>query len=65
MRSRTADTQKNAPITHCMTVHKKRIGNIYFIFILKCQFSICAYLSRWRMRAFFDRIPSGHFRLIG
>lgn len=65
MRNRTADTRKNAPITHCMTVHKKRIANLYFIFILKCQFSIYAYLSRWRMRAFFDRIPLGHFRLIG
>ena len=52
MRNRTADIQKNAPITHCMTVHKKRIAIIYFIFILECQFSICAYLSRWRMRAF-------------
>lgn len=61
MRNRTV----NMPITHCMTVHKKRIGNIYFIFILKCQFSICAYLSKWRMRAFFDHIPSGHFGLIG
>lgn len=35
MRKISADTQKNAPITHCMTVHKKRIANIYFIFILK------------------------------
>lgn len=43
MRNRTADTRKNAPITHCMTVHKKRIANIYFIFILKYRFSICAY----------------------
>ena len=43
MRNRTADMQKNAPITHCMTVHKKRIAIIYFIFILECQFSICAY----------------------
>ncbi len=65
MRNRTADTRKNAPITHCMTVHKKRIANIYFIYILKYRFSICAYLSRWWMRAFFDRIPSAHFRLIG
>lgn len=65
MRNISADIQKNAPITHCMTVHKKRIAIIYFIFILKFQFSICAYLSRWRMLAFFDRILSGHFRLIG
>ena len=43
MRNRTADMQKNAPITHCMTVHKKRIAIIYFTFILECQFSICAY----------------------
>ena len=35
MRNRTADTQKNAPLTHCMAVHKKRIMNCYFIFILK------------------------------
>jgi hypothetical protein len=34
MGNRTADTRKNAPITHCMTVHKKRIANIYFIFML-------------------------------
>lgn len=40
MWNRTADTRKNAPITHCMTVHKKRITNFYFIFIPKCQFSI-------------------------
>ncbi len=65
MRNISSDMQKNAPITHCMTVHKKRIAIIYFIFILKCQFSICACLSRWRMRAFFDRILSGHIRLIG
>ncbi len=64
MRNRTADTRKNAPITHCMTVHKKRIANVYFIFILKCWFSTCAYLSRWMRWTFFDRIPSGHFRLI-
>ena len=65
MRNISADTQKNAPITHCMTVHKKRIANLYFIFILKCQFSIYACLSRWRRRTFFDRIPLGHFILIG
>lgn len=35
MRNMSADIQKNAPITHCMTVHKKRIVIIYFIFILK------------------------------
>lgn len=52
MQNKSADRQKNALVTHCMAVHKKRIANIYFIFILKCQFSICAYLSRWRMRAF-------------
>lgn len=49
MRNISSDMQKNAPITHCMTVHKKRIAIIYFIFILKCQFSICACLSRWRI----------------
>lgn len=65
MRNRSSDTQKNAPITHCMTVHKKRITNIYFIIMLNCQFSICACLSRWRMLPFFGRIPSGHFRLTG
>ena len=43
MRNMSADIQKNAPITHCMTVHKKRIAIIYFTFILECQFSICAY----------------------
>ena len=42
MRNRTTDARKNAPITHCMTVHKKRIANLYFIFILKCKFSIYA-----------------------
>ena len=31
MRNISADIQKNAPITHCMTVHKKRIAIIYFI----------------------------------
>ncbi len=52
MQNKSADRQKNALVTHCMAVHKKRIANLYFIFILKCQFSIYAYLSRWRMRAF-------------
>ncbi len=63
MRNISVDTPKNASITHYMTVCNGRIANTYFIFILKCQFSIWAYLSRWRMQTFFKRIPSGHFGL--
>lgn len=56
MRNISADTQKNAPITHRIAVHNKRIRSNYFIIIPNCQFSICTYLPRRRIWAFFDRI---------
>lgn len=47
---RILGNKKNAPITHRMAVHKKRIVNSHFILTLNWQFSTWAYLSRWRMR---------------
>ena len=65
MRKISADTQEKALFTHCIAVHKKRIESDYFIVTLNCPFSICAYLSKWRMQAFFDRKLSGHFGFNG